>query len=100
MKARAMVVAGISLMMLFGCGKSKETYEKSFKDSFRKSFVKSCTEGATKGGVKEDVAKAKCECMANHITEKLNSTELTKLATTTDSPDSKKAFEDAISACK
>lgn len=100
MKVRIIILTSISIMMLFGCGKSKETYEKSFKESFQKSFIKSCTEGAVKGGVKEDVARSKCECMAKHITDRLSSAELTKLATKTDSPDSKKAFDDAIAACK
>lgn len=100
MRVSVFVVFSLAMLMLFGCGKSKEAYEKSFKDSFRKSFVNSCSEGAAKSGVKEDVARPKCECMAKFLTERLNSTELTKLATKSDSPESKKAFDDAIAACK
>lgn len=100
MKFRTGMVAGLALLVLAGCGKSKEAYEKSFKDGFLKSFVKSCTESATKGGAKADFAQSKCDCMGKYLVEKFSSTELTKLSTNQNSPETAKIFEEAISSCK
>lgn len=99
MATRTIVLLGIALFMLAGCGKSKEAYEKSFKESFLKSFVKSCTESATKGGLKADVAQTKCECSGKYMVDKYSSTELTKLSVG-NSAEAQKIIEEAVNACK
>jgi len=99
MKAGALIVCAMTLLMLVGCGKTKETYEKSFKDSFKTSFIKSCTESAMKGGLKEDQAKAKCDCVGTYLVGKYSSIELTKLSAT-ELPSTKKIFDEAVNSCK
>jgi hypothetical protein len=99
MTARILVVCGIMLILLAGCSKSKESYEKRFKEKFKKSFVKSCTESAAKKGLKENVAKSKCECVASFLTDKYSSVELMKL-TATELPESKKIIDEAVNSCK
>lgn len=100
MKTGALLVCCMALLMLAGCGKSKEAYEKSFKDSFKTSFVKSCTQSAMKGGLKEDQAKAKCDCVGAYLVNKYSSLELTKLSANTESTSSKQIFDEAINSCK
>jgi len=101
MKTGALMVCCMAaLLMLAGCGKSKEAYEKSFKDSFKTSFVKSCTESAMKGGLKEDQAKAKCDCVGTYLVGKYSSLELTKMSASMESDSSKKIFDEAINSCK
>lgn len=103
MTVRALLIVSTALlmMMLVGCGKSKETYEKSFKESFQASFAKSCTESASNGpnALKHDVAKSTCECMATYLVNKFNSTELTKLSLG-NSPEAAKIMDEAINSCK
>lgn len=99
MKAGALIVCTMTLLMLVGCGKTKETYEKSFKDSFKTSFIKSCTESAMKGGLKEDQAKAKCDCVGTYLVGKYSSIELAKLSAA-ELPSTKKIFDEAINSCK
>jgi len=98
MRVGTLIVCCMALLMLAGCAKSKEAYEKSFKDSFKTSFDKSCTQSAMKGGLKEDKAKAKCNCVSTYLVGKYSSIELTKLSTATES--SKQIFDEAINACK
>lgn len=99
MNSAKLIVGSMALMMLIGCGKGKEAYEKSFKDSFQKSFVKSCIESASKGGLKEELAKQKCECVGTYLTGKYSSIELTKLSAT-QTTEAKKIFAEAIDSCK
>lgn len=100
MKAGSLIVCAMALLMLAGCGKTKETYEKSFKDSFKASFITSCTDSAMKGGLKEDQAKAKCDCVGTYLVGKYSSLELTKLSANTESTSSKQIFDEAINSCK
>jgi hypothetical protein len=100
MKVGSLIVCCMALLMLAGCGKSKEAYEKSFKDSFKTSFVKSCTQSAVKGGLKEDQAKAKCDCVGTYLVGKYSSIELTKLSAATESTSSKQIFDEAVNSCK
>ena len=99
MKVGALIVCCMALLMLAGCGKSKEAYEKTFKDSYKTSFVKSCTESAMKGGLKEDLAKAKCDCVGTYLVGKYSPVELTKLSAT-EADSTKKIFAEAINSCK
>lgn len=101
MRLGTIVVCVMALALLAGCGKSKESYEKSFKESFRKSFATSCAESATKGsnGLKEELAKSKCDCMATYLVTKFSVTELTRLSVGT-STETAKIMEEAINSCK
>ena len=100
MKVGTLMVCCMALLILSGCGKSKEAYEKSFKDSFKTSFVKSCTQSAMKGGLKEDQATAKCDCVGTYLVGKYSSIELTKLSATMESASSKQIFDEAVNSCK
>lgn len=101
MTLRTLFFCGMTLMMLAGCAKSQETYEKSFKQSFRTSFVSSCVESATKGpnGLTAELARTKCDCMATHLVDTYSSTELTKLAVV-NSSEADTIMDGAINACK
>lgn len=100
MTVRSLVVCGIMLAMLAGCGKAKEDFESSFKESFKKSFVKSCTESAVKAGRNENEVRGKCECAAKYLAEKHTSAELMKLAASTDSSENAQIIVEAVNACK
>lgn len=99
MTVRTLIGCCIMLTMIIGCGKSKESDEKSFKESYQKNFVSSCTESAIKGGATANDAKNKCECIAAFLVNKYSSSELIKLKNTK-SPENKKILDEAINSCR
>ena len=99
MANRALFICIIMLVLMAGCGKSKDDFEKGFKDSFQKSFVKSCTERGMKNGLKENDVTGRCDCIAKFLVTKYSSAELMKI-TATDSPESQRIFDEAIKTCK
>ncbi|HMK56565.1 MAG TPA: hypothetical protein VK448_08015 [Dissulfurispiraceae bacterium] len=99
MNIRSLIVCTVMLLMVIGCVKSKDDEEKSFKESFLQSFIKSCTESGTKKGLKEIDVKNRCDCVGNFLISKYSAAELTKI-TATDSPESKRIFDQAVSSCK
>lgn len=84
----------VSLTLLVSCKDLRDGYEKGFKSSFQKKFIASCRESAVKKGVTAELSNTYCTCVANTLTQKYSSTELTRLAANPDSPELNQAVKD------
>ena len=94
----ASLLAGL-LVPPLGCKQFKDSYSEGFKKSFQTNFSTSCTKGAVANGAPQAKVQPVCECMAKHLVDHHDSTELTKLSADAEAPDSKKVLEEAGQAC-
>ena len=94
----ACLVAGL-LVPLPGCKQFQDSYSKGFKKSFQSNFSTSCTNAAVAKGAPQAKVQPYCECMAKHLVDHYDSTQLTKLSADAQAPESKRVLEEAGQAC-
>jgi len=92
------LVSGL-LVSLSGCKQFQDSYSKGFKKSFQANFSTSCTNAAVANGAPQAKVQPICECMAKHLVDHYDSTQLTKLSADAEAPDSKKVLDAAGQAC-
>jgi hypothetical protein len=88
------------VIAIFGCGKAKEEFDRSFKESYLKSFTDSCTKGATDKGAPVEKVKPVCTCMARYLIDHHDPIALAKASSTATSEEFQQFLREAVQSCK